>query len=293
MIERLVLSTEEGSQPGLDRVREEFPSVQLGFEEVDGAPAIELASWRDSHLDFFALDARIIDGHQATRAMALRAPARALPALALEVLTRYQALIQRRNAASRTVAFDRVLERHLELHDVRKPLVRADHQHALDTWQWLVRLDPDASQAAQVAALFHDIERLISEADRRVEQHARDYQAFKDAHARGGAMLLRGALAGLELERTVVERAAELVKRHERPGSDPELALLNDADALSFFSLNSYGYLNYFGPVQTAKKVAYTLNRLRPGQHARLREIRLPETIRQMVEASVPREVSA
>jgi hypothetical protein len=82
-------------------------------------------------------------------------------------------------------------------------------------------------------------------------------------------------------------RVAELVAWHERPGRDEELLLLNDADALSFFSLNSSGFLDYYGPAHTARKVLYTLDRMRPSARRRLRAgIRL----RREIEALVPLE---
>jgi hypothetical protein len=71
-----------------------------------------------------------------------------------------------------------------------------------------------------------------------------------------------------------------LLRRHEARGNDDvELDLLNDADALSFFSLNAQGYLHYFGPEQTERKVRYTLARM--GDRARhvLRRLRLPRRI--------------
>src|SRR5205814_582070 len=83
--------------------------------------------------------------------------------------------------------FDKVLARHCELHDMNKPLVAADFDHARDTWRWVLRLAPHASLAVQVAALFHDVERLASESEARIEHRAADYEAFKKAHAAAGA----------------------------------------------------------------------------------------------------------
>jgi predicted transcriptional regulator len=114
----------------------------------------------------------------------------------------------------------------------------------------------------QLAALFHDVERLESETERRVEQLAPHYQRFKARHARRGAELTRRILNDLGLPEAVVERAAELVSGHEQTSGDRERALLNDADGLSFFSLNSWGYLRYFGLEQTRRKVDYTLGRM-------------------------------
>lgn len=199
---------------------------------------------------------------------------------ALEVLTRCQRHVGRRNPHSQSQLFDRVLHAHRALHDLAKPLVRADYNHALDVREWLLRLHGEASISLQIAALFHDIERLVSESDARVEHLAPDYQRFKDAHARCGALLADAELADCGIAAPVRDRVAQLIIAHERPSADPELALLNDADALSFFSLNSSGYADYFGPAQTRKKVAYSWNRMSARAREKLRGVHLREDIR-------------
>jgi hypothetical protein len=215
-----------------------------------------------------------------------------LPRAAREVLTRCQRWTGRRNGASRGGLFDRVLSRYRKAHDLTKPLVRADYNHALDTWQWMLRLEPGADLALQLAALLHDVERLASEADRRIEHHAADYQAFKDGHAERGAELAEALLGRAGVDAGTQQRTARLIAAHERPAApgDPDagaIDLLNDADALSFFSLNSVGYLDYFGPEATRRKVAYTLRRLRPQARRHLGGMRLPAVVVGELEALV------
>jgi hypothetical protein len=175
--------------------------------------------------------------------------------------------------------FDLVLRQHRALHATDKPLVRADFDHALDVWQWVLRLRPTASLALQIAALFHDIERLRSEPDVRIEQRAGDYQQFKVRHAEVGASMLYAALASLPIPEDTLTRAMALVARHEQPDGDAELALLNDADALSFFALNSPGFVRYFDEAHSAKKVAYTLARMSPEARAWLPALRLERRV--------------
>jgi hypothetical protein len=259
-------------------VAAEFPSLML--HAVAAPPA------RVPFVDTAAVVAAGPRGWQLDR-MLDDAPAVALPATraaqAVAVLTRLQRLVDRRNRESATLAFDAVLARHRALHELSRPLVRADYAHARDVWQWLLRLDPNASAAVQVAALFHDIERLVSEGDARVEQHADDYQGFKDAHARGSAVLLRATIGDL-LPEALVARAAALVFDHERPDArDPERTLLGDADALSFFSLNSGGYVDYFGAAQAARKIAWTLDRLSARARRRLDAVELRADVRALI----------
>lgn len=258
----------------------------MGFsvEELTSSPALSLSAeeWESPRFPFYTLDARLdelagLAGGGPWR-LDLAADRERLPDMALEVLTRCQRLVGRRNAASSTPLFDRVLERHRALHDLGKPLVRADWAHAVDVSQWVIRLDPDAGLAVQLAALFHDVERLVSEADVRVEHRAADYQAFKDEHARRGAELADEALAAAGVDAATRDQTARLIAGHERDRS-----LLSDADALSFFSLNSPGYLDYFGPEAARKKIAWTLARLRPEARERLDTVRLRPDVAEMI----------
>ncbi len=266
----------------------EFPTV--GLQAAPGAlqnglPSlpVPVAEWESQNFNFYEMDGRLdalAERDFGPFAVDVLGDPRELARAAGEILTRCQRWMGRRNEASRGVLFERALAEHRDAHELAKPLVRADYDHALDTWQWTLRLDPDAGLAVQLAALFHDVERLASEADARIEHHAADYQAFKDDHAARGAELAAALLAWVGVDDETRERAARLIAAHEHlpaPG-DPDaeaLSLLNDADALSFVSLNSAGYLDYFGPEATQRKVAYTLRRLRPRARKYLNGLRL------------------
>lgn len=260
----------------------EFPSVYVKFES-GGDVHLRASEWERPDFDTWKFDVSIdeLARDSFTLRIADDGDTYGFP---LEVLNRCQRHIDRRNRHSQGRLFTRVLRKHRTLHELDKPLVRADFNHALDVRQWLLRLDPRASLALQFAALFHDIERIASEADARVEHLAADYQSFKDAHAARGAEMTARVLAEAGVSESVIARATELIARHERQSGDPEIALLNDADALSFFSLNSHGYASYFGPEQTRKKVAYTWNRMRGGARAKLAGVRLREDVRSMLD---------
>ena len=91
----------------------------------------------------------------------------------------------------------------------------------------------------------------------------------------GGSPESEQLLRDVQVDMRSAARVRDIVASHERRGRDAEVDLLNDADALSFFSLNSPGYADYFGPEQTRKKVDYTLRRLGPRARARLARVRL------------------
>jgi hypothetical protein len=270
-------------------LRGEFPSVELVLASAARkGRSIRIDEWEDPSFDFYRFDDAIDElSAQGDAALAISGPCNGLVRGALEVMTRCQRCIMRTNQGSATAFFRRLLVSHREIHDIQKPLVLADFRHALDTWQWVLRLSAEASPAVQLAALFHDVERLFSEGDVRVEHHAADYQVFKDAHAKRGSELARSLLSSVGTEPTLVEAVIALIEHHERPGEDAALALLNDADALSFFSLNSGGYLDYFGAAQTQRKVRYTLGRIRPSNLWRLETVRLRPEIRELYEREI------
>jgi hypothetical protein len=313
-----------GGLPGCwEALAAEFPNVEIrparGTAATDTAPGTEpgtaglalpslpplrVEDWTSQFFNFYELDAQLDalaerDGGPFTVVVfSDRGEPEALSRTVREVLTRCQRWTDRRNGASRGGLFDRVLAEHRETHDLSKPLVRADYDHALDTWQWTLRLEPEADLPLQLAALFHDVERLASEADARIEHHAGDYQAFKDDHAERGAELAEALLGWVGVDAGTRQRAARLIAAHERPpaAGDPyatAIALLNDADALSFFSLNSLGYLDYFGREATQRKVAYTLRRLRPEARRHLAGMRLRSAIQEAIEEEEAAETAA
>jgi len=268
------------------RVEREFPTVRVERSpHVDPADiVVDDYAWRGA-FDLRTFDEKV---EQAGSVVSIAARGHDPARIACEVLTRYQRLLGRRNHASSTTLFDAVLRAHAGLHDLSLPLVKADLDHALDTWQWMLRLQPEVGLAPQLAALFHDIERLESEPRERIEHRAPDYQTFKDAHAKKGADRAFEVLVKVGVSQSDAEHARDLVCRHERRAGDAEVLLLNDADALSFFSLNSPGYIDYFGVAQTRRKVAYTLSRLGARARENLDCVRLRPDIERLL-----REVAA
>jgi hypothetical protein len=243
---------------------------------------VAAADWLHDDFDFWAFDRRM-DGRRGDRFfVVLSGTPEELAVVGEQVATRCQRLLDWRNGHSLTPRFDMLLELHEALHDLDRPLVRADFDHALDVWQWVLRLEPEASFAIQAAALLHDIERLDSEALRRIEHLEPDYQRFKDRHAAGGAARARQLLQMLGFEEA--DEVAALIEEHEhRPG------LLSDADALSFFSLNSPGFFDYYPHEHALRKVDYTLRRLSPSRLPLLNSIRLRGDVAAAIRNSLQR----
>jgi hypothetical protein len=124
-----------------------------------------------------------------------------------------------------------------ELLDRAQEWVAGVHPHARHlerTVDWLVALDPGASEAARIAAATHDIERAYPDGAAGWDS-ARDWDSpeynrwHQDRCADIVATGLRERGAGEELTRAV----AGLVRVHE-DGGWPEADLVQAADSLSF-----------------------------------------------------------
>ena len=138
--------------------------------------------------------------------------------------------------------------------------VPEDPRHADNTVEWLLRLDPDADQALQLAALAHDIDR--ADDVRKIKRaNFDDYDAFKSAHARNGAEILRSILIRCDVEGDVVDEACRLVEVHE-VGGDPRSDLLKDADSISYFDVNLPLYYQREGWAETKRRSLWGYRRL-------------------------------
>ena len=138
--------------------------------------------------------------------------------------------------------------------------VPEDLHHADNTLEWLLRLSPGADEALQIAALAHDIDRAIDEIKVKRTDFD-DYDAFKGAHARSGAEILRPILTACALEQNIVKEACRLVTCHE-VGGDHRSDLLKDADSISFFDVNLPLYYQREGWQEAKRRSIWGYRRL-------------------------------
>ena len=138
--------------------------------------------------------------------------------------------------------------------------VPEDPGHADNTLEWLLRLQPDAGEALQLAALAHDIDRAIEGIKVRRADFD-DYDVFKAAHARHGAELLRPILTECGVARDIVDEAYRLVMVHE-VGGDPDSDLLKDADSISYFDVNLPLYYQREGWAESKRRSLWGYRRL-------------------------------
>jgi hypothetical protein len=213
---------------------QEFPSIRFVCGAGDAAFRIDEIAWRG------AFDLGRFDTALDTLRGPLAIRGDDVVGVAFEVLGRYQRRFDRRNAASETTTFEAALSALLALYS------KADAEHALDVWQWLLRLDPNSGLVPQLAALFHDIDRLDQPEHERLEHRMRTPGSSAEA---AYAVISRLGL---------VEEASQVAALL----SDATCSLLDDADVLSFLSLHSDSYADHFGIAQTRRKVLHAVGRL-------------------------------
>ncbi len=138
--------------------------------------------------------------------------------------------------------------------------VPEDPLHAENTLEWVLRLDAKAGQALRIAALAHDIERAIESRKVRRRDYD-DYDAFKAAHARNGAKILRAILDECGVAKPTADEACRLVVRHE-VGGDYRSDLLKDADSISYFEVNLPFYYEREGWEETKRRSIWGYRRL-------------------------------
>ncbi|MBL4817652.1 MAG: DUF4202 family protein [Deltaproteobacteria bacterium] len=143
---------------------------------------------------------------------------------------------------------------------ISKSSVEEDPIHAENTLAWVLKLDPKADKALQIAALAHDIDRACPETKTRRQDYA-DYDAFKAEHAKNGARIVRKILEGHAVSDEITDKACALIILHE-VGGNPEADLLKDADSISYFDHNLPFYFGREGYVETKRRCMWGYQRL-------------------------------
>jgi len=138
--------------------------------------------------------------------------------------------------------------------------VPEDPTHAENTLEWLLKLNPEPDQTLQIAALAHDIDRAVENQKVRRSDYD-DYDAFKAAHARNGARILREIMEECGVSNSITEEACRLVTLHE-VGGDHRSDLIKDADSTSYFKVNMPLYYQREGWEETKRRCIWGYQRL-------------------------------
>ena len=158
------------------------------------------------------------------------------------------------------VTFEKVKKKISEI-VVRSPYPEEPF-HSINTLEWVLRLDPLADEAMQIAALGHDIER--SDEKRRVQSSGFEtFEQFKEAHALNSAQILSEIMEKEGFDEALTDNVARLVAHHESGGNERE-NILKNADTLSFFQVCLPLYFDRHGPERTRKRLVWGYRKLPP-----------------------------
>jgi len=147
--------------------------------------------------------------------------------------------------------------------------VPEDPTHAENTLEWLLKLNPHADDALQIAALGHDIDRACASKVNRAAYA--NYDLFKAAHAKNSAQILKELLEKYKVSASIIEKVVNLVVHHE-VGGYPEADQLKDADSISYFDGNLELYYQREGWQETKRRAQWGYQRLSPKMKEVLRE---------------------
>lgn len=140
-----------------------------------------------------------------------------------------------------SINYRKVIENEIE-DIISRSDVPEDYAHAKSVKEWVLEFRPDADWALQIAAFAHDIERALPQR-KVIRSKFSDYNDFKNAHALRSTKVIQEILDKYPLSRKVKNKIFILIRNHELGQSeDSDLAVLKDADSLSFFKVNLLAY---------------------------------------------------
>ncbi len=139
--------------------------------------------------------------------------------------------------------------------------VEEDIKHSPNTRDWVLKIDPKASDELQIAALGHDIDRAVN--PRILQGNDENYDSYKMRHAKRSAELIRDLMKKHNYELDSINHVYFLISNHE-VGGDWEADILMDADSVSYFDVGIEIYYKKRGIEQTKAKIKFMYDRATP-----------------------------
>ena len=148
--------------------------------------------------------------------------------------------------------------------------VDGEEGHAVEVLNWVGRLCPNASISLRLAAIFHDVDRIVTPGKGGGFKGDRTSQAYHDhkkQHAMRSVDFIMPLLRRHGLKAGIIERAAFLIAHHDDPGkevetlNDPELDVLVTADTFAFFTTIGPRLLAAEGSERTKDKIRFMIEK--------------------------------
>jgi len=141
-----------------------------------------------------------------------------------------------------------------------------NRDHLLRSLDWLERIAPDASEAARIATVTHDMERAFPGPDQPVSIRLND-SVYDEAHAARSARIVGAWLREQGAPAALIADVEALIAAHEVGGS-VEADLVQAADSLSFLDTNIDLFLGFaragrFSIRDVGRKFEHSYERIR------------------------------
>lgn len=149
--------------------------------------------------------------------------------------------------------------------------IEGERLHALNVLQWVEKFSPNASIALQIAALFHDIDRVVNPkwgGGYKGERDSRKYLNYKKRHASRSANFIAPILVENGFPQDLIERIIFLILHHDDSGEninhlkDQELDQLVAADSFAFFTSIAPKLLTAEGIARVRDKTRFMINKM-------------------------------
>ena len=171
--------------------------------------------------------------------------------------------------------------------------------HHLKVLEWVRELDSNPSQALELAALFHDIDRIVNPGVAggfKGDRKSKAYLRHKRNHARRSADFAASALKGIVKDKKTMEKTLFLIAHHDddwrriKKAKSPELECLVAADVFGFFETYAQRIHELEGEERLRDKVRFMVEKLPDKARIMLWEHELKDGISNRIKNEVIKE---
>lgn len=149
--------------------------------------------------------------------------------------------------------------------------IDGEKAHAYAVLSWARQLSETTSIELEIAALFHDIDRIVTPGvggGFKGNRNSIDYINHKKAHAMRSAKFIYNEMKKLNIGPKLIERVAFLIQHHDDPHqeveriNDRELDILISADSFAFFTTIAPKLYEAEGEVRLHDKIKFMVEKM-------------------------------
>ena len=149
--------------------------------------------------------------------------------------------------------------------------IEGERKHVKEVLKWVKKLDKNPSLSLKIAALFHDIDRVVTpgvEGGFKGDRKSKAYLLHKRTHAKRGANYTCKKLKECSVDTRIIDRVRFLIEHHDdtldevQSFSDKELEILVAADSLSWLASTGPTIYRKEGNERAKDKLKFMINKL-------------------------------